>query len=115
MGLAARLPLHSRKVHNRLRGMFECFCLFHLIFGKVPSSSPSQLMSKDRSGFGLPNPFLYSQALLDQHHHHHRTFANNNVALEVNPVAVRELEHGEEPRLRCSRHPVVPGEVDGED
>ena len=58
---------------------------------------------------------MYSQALLDQHHHHDRTFANNNVALEVNPVAVRELEHGEEPRLRCSRHPVVPGEDEGED
>ena len=44
-GLAARLPLHSRKVHNRLRGMFECFCLFHLIFGKAPLPLPSQLMS----------------------------------------------------------------------
>ena len=57
-GLAARLPLHSRKVHNRLRGMFDCFCLFHLIFGKAPLPLPSQLMSKDRSGFGLPNPFF---------------------------------------------------------
>ena len=44
-GLAARLPLHSRKVHNRLRGMFECFCLFHLIIGKAPLPLPSQLMS----------------------------------------------------------------------
>jgi len=44
---------------------------------------------------------------LDQHHHHHRTFANNNVALEVNPVAVGELEHGEEASLCCPSHPVV--------
>jgi hypothetical protein len=36
------------------------------------------------------------------------TFANDDVALEVDPVAVGKSEHGVEPCLCCSRAPLVP-------
>ena len=37
------------------------------------------------------------------------TFADDNITLEVDPVAVRELEHGEQASLCCPSHPVVAG------
>jgi hypothetical protein len=36
------------------------------------------------------------------------TFADDDIALEVNPVALRKPEHRVEPRVRRSRVPVVP-------
>ena len=37
------------------------------------------------------------------------TFADENIALEVDPVAVVELEHGEEPGLSGPGGSIIPG------